>query len=110
MNDTPIIRARSRAEIRPAHRCPAASYARRGRRLRMPPLSLLLIPSGAETAVFWAPQRLASLVAPTRRDDLKLSRGATAKARENAVKQDHAQVTNTFGITRKGQDSRAGRN
>ena len=37
MNELPIIRARSRAEIRPAHRCPAASYARRGRRLRMRP-------------------------------------------------------------------------
>ena len=58
--------------------------------------------------VFWAPQRLASLVAPTRRDDLKLSRGATAKLRENAVKQDHAQATNTFGITRKGPDFHAG--
>ena len=67
-------------------------------------LSLLLIPSGAETAVFWAPQRQASLVAPTRRDDLKLSRGATAKLRENAVKQDHVQATNTIGITRQGQD------
>ena len=47
-------------------------------------LSLLLIPSGAETPAFWAPQRQASLVVPTRRDDLKLSRGATAKLRENA--------------------------
>ena len=46
----------------------------------------------------------------TRRGDLKLSHGATAKARENAVKQDHAQVTNTFGITRKGPDFHAGRN
>ena len=73
-------------------------------------LSLLLIPSGAETPVFWASQRLASLVAPTRRDDLKLSRGTTAKLRENAVKQDHVQATNTIGITRKGPDFHAGRN
>ena len=49
-------------------------------------LSLLLISSSAETPVFWAPQRLASLVAPTRRDDPKLLSGATAKLRENAVK------------------------
>ena len=69
-----------------------------------------LIPSGAETPVFWAPQRLALLVAPTRRDDLKLSRGATAKLRENAVKQDHVQATNTIGITWKGRDFHAGRN
>ena len=69
-----------------------------------------LIPSGAETLVFWASQRLASLVAPTRRDDLKLSRGATAKLRENAVTQDHVQATNTIGITRKGPDFHAGRN
>ena len=60
----------------------------------VPRLSLLLTPSGAETLVFWVSQPLAWLVAPkdvplmTRRNDLKLSHGATAKARENAVKQD----------------------
>ena len=49
-------------------------------------LSLLLTPSGAETLVFWVSQPLAWLVAPkdvplmTRRGDLKLSHGATAKA------------------------------
>ena len=49
-------------------------------------LSLLLTPSGAETLVFWVSQPLAWLVAPkevplmTRRGDLKLSQGATAKA------------------------------
>ena len=49
-------------------------------------LSLLLIPSGTEILVFWVLQRLAWLVAPkdvplmTRRGDLKLSHGATAKA------------------------------
>ena len=35
MNELPTIRARSRAEIRPAHRYRAASYVRHGRRLRM---------------------------------------------------------------------------
>ena len=54
-------------------------------------LSLLLTPSGAETLVFWVSQPLPWPVAPkdvplmTRRGDLKLSHGATAKARENAV-------------------------
>ena len=49
-------------------------------------LSLLLIPSGTEILVFWVLQRLAWLVAPkdvplmTRRGDLKLSHGATARA------------------------------
>ena len=49
-------------------------------------LSLVLIPSGTEILVFWVLQRLAWLVAPkdvplmTRRGDLKLSHGATAKA------------------------------
>ena len=33
----------------------------------------------------------------TRRDDLELSHGATAKVRENAVKQDRVRVTNAFG-------------
>ena len=57
-------------------------------------LSFPFIPSGAETLVFKAPQRVVSPVASkdvqsmTRRDDLKLSHDATAKARENAVKQD----------------------
>ena len=32
----------------------------------------------------------------TRRGDLKLSRGATAKARENVVKQDRVQTTNAI--------------
>ena len=32
----------------------------------------------------------------TRRDDLKLSHGATAKPRENAVKQDRVQTTNAI--------------
>ena len=73
-------------------------------------LSLLLISSSAETPVILAPQRQVSLVAPTRRDDLRLSRGATAKLRENAVKQDHVQATNTIGITRKGLDFHAGQN
>ena len=47
-------------------------------------------------------QPLAWLVAPkdvplmTRRDDLKLSHGATAKPRENAVKQDRVQTTNAI--------------
>ena len=65
-------------------------------------LSLLLTPSGAETQVFWVSQPLAWLVAPkdvplmTRRDDLKLSHGATAKPRENAVKQDRVQTTNAI--------------
>ena len=77
-------------------------------------LSLPLIPSGAETLVFKAPQRLASPVAPkdvqamTRRDDLELPHGATAKARENSVKQGRVQATNTIGITRKGLDFYAG--
>ena len=65
-------------------------------------LSLLFTPSGAETLVFWVSQPLAWLVAPkdvllmTRRGDLKLSHGATAKARENAVKQDRVQTTNAI--------------
>ena len=65
-------------------------------------LSLLLTPSGAETLVFWVSQPLAWLVAPkdvplmTRRGDLKLSHGATAKARENAVKQDRVPTTNAI--------------
>ena len=65
-------------------------------------LSLLLTPSGAETLVFWVSQPLASLVAPkdvplmTRRGDLKLSHGATAKVRENAVKQDRVPTTNAI--------------
>ena len=46
----------------------------------------------------------------TRRDDLELSHGATAKVRENAVKQDRVQATNTIGITRKGLDFYAGQN
>ena len=33
----------------------------------------------------------------TRRDDLGLSHGATAKVRENAVKQDRVRVTNAIG-------------
>ncbi len=79
-------------------------------------LFLLLIPSGAETLVFWATQRLAWLVGPkdvqlmTRRDDLELSHGATAKARENTVKQDREQATNAIGIARKGPGFCAGRN
>ena len=32
-----------------------------------------------------------------RRDDLELSHGATAKVRENAVKQDRVRVTNAIG-------------
>ena len=44
----------------------------------------------------------------TRRDDLELLHGATAKARENSVKQDRVQATNTIGITRKGLDFYAG--
>ena len=68
-----------------------------------------LISSSAETPVFM-PQRQVSLVAPTRRDDLRLSRGATAKLRENAVKQDHVQATNTIGITRKDLNFHAGQN
>ena len=44
----------------------------------------------------------------TRRDDLELPHGATAKARENFVKQDRVQATNTIGITRKGLDFYAG--
>ena len=62
----------------------------------------LLTPSGAETLVFWVSQPLVWLVAPkdvplmTRRGDLKLSHGATAKARENAVKQDRVQTTNAI--------------
>ena len=65
-------------------------------------LSLLFTPSGAETLVFWVSQPLAWLVAPkdvllmTRRGDHKLSHGATAKARENAVKQDRVQTTNAI--------------
>ena len=65
-------------------------------------VSLLFTPSGAETLVFWVSQPLAWLVAPkdvllmTRRGDLKLSHGATAKARENAVKQDRVQTTNAI--------------
>ena len=63
-------------------------------------LSLLFTPSGAETLVFWVSQPLAWLVAPkdvllmTRPGDLKLSHGATAKARESAVKQHRVQTTN----------------
>ena len=65
-------------------------------------MSLLLIPSGTEILVFWVLQRLASMVAPkdvqlmTRRNDLELSHSATAKARENAVKQDRVQTTNAI--------------
>ena len=65
-------------------------------------VSLLFTPSGAETLVFWVSQPLAWLVAPkdvllmTRRGDLKLSHDATAKARENAVKQDRVQTTNAI--------------
>ena len=76
--------------------CP---YAPSRSRIR---LSLLLTPSGAETLVFWVSQPLAWLVAPkdvplmTRRGDLKLSHGATAKARENAVKQDRVPTTNAI--------------
>ena len=33
----------------------------------------------------------------TKRDDLKLSHGATAKVRENAVTQDRVRVTNAIG-------------
>ena len=57
---------------------------------------------GGTTQVFWVSQPLAWLVAPkdvplmTRRDDLKLSHGATAKPRENAVKQDRVQTTNAI--------------
>ena len=40
----------------------------------------------------------------TRRGDLKLSHGATTKARENAAKQDRVQPTNASGITRKSLD------
>ena len=56
-------------------------------------LSLPFILSAAETLAFLDAPRLASLVAPkdvhsmTRRDDIKLSHGVTAKAQENAVKQ-----------------------
>ena len=65
-------------------------------------LSLPLTPSGAETLVFWASQPLAWLVAPkdvplmTRCGDLKLSHGATAKAQENAMKQDRVRTTNAI--------------
>ena len=65
-------------------------------------LSLLLTPSGAETLAFFVSQPLPWLVAPksvplmTRRGDLKLSHGATAKARENAVKQDRVPTTNAI--------------
>ena len=65
-------------------------------------LSLLLSPSGPETLVFWVFQPLPWPVAPkdvplmTRRGDLKLSHGATAKARENAVKQDRVPSTNAI--------------
>ena len=65
-------------------------------------LSLLLTPSGAETLVFWVSQPLPWPVAlkdvplMTRRGDLKLSHGATAKARENAVKQDRVPTTNAI--------------
>ena len=68
----------------------------------IPTLSLPLTPSGAETLVFWASQPLAWLVAPkdvplmTRCGDLKLSHGATAKARENAMKQDRVRTTNAI--------------
>ena len=41
----------------------------------------------------------------TRRSDLKLSHGATAKARENAVKQDRVPTTNAIGITLKARIS-----
>ena len=46
----------------------------------------------------------------TKRDDLELSHGATAKVRENAVKQDRVRVTNAIGITLKGLDFCAARN
>ena len=78
-------------------------------------LSLLLTPSGAETLVFWVSQPLAWLVAPkdvpwmTRRSDLKLSHGATAKARENAVKQDRVPTTNAIGHHPESPDFCAGR-
>ena len=78
------------------------AIARSGARAVAVCLSLLLTPSGAETLVFWVSQLLACLVAPkdvplmTRRGDLKLSHGATAKARETAVKQDRVQTTNAI--------------
>ena len=46
----------------------------------------------------------------TRHDNLALSYGATAKARENTVKQDREQATNVIGIARKGPDFCAERN
>ena len=46
----------------------------------------------------------------TRHDNLALSYGATAKARENTVKQDREQATNVIGIARKGPDFCAGWN
>ena len=75
-----------------------------------------LISYGAEALVFWALQRLASRVASknvqliTRRDNLKLSHGATGEARENAVKQDRVQATNAIGIAWKGLKFYTGRN
>ena len=69
--------------------------------------SLLLTPSDAETLVFWVSQPLPWPVAPkgvplmTRRGDLKLSHGTTAKARENAVKQDRVPTTNAIKSPRK---------
>ena len=61
-------------------------------------LSLLLIPSGAETQVFWgATSDWLHWVAPTRPGDLELSHGATAKVRENAVKQGRVRITNAIG-------------
>ena len=59
-------------------------------------LPLLLIPSSEETLVFRAHQRLASLVAPPRRDDLEPSHGATTNDRENDVKQDRVRATNAI--------------
>ena len=70
-------------------------------------MSLLLTPSDAETLVFWVSQPLPWPVAPkgvplmTRRGDLKLSHGTTAKARENAVKQDRVPTTNAIKSPRK---------
>ena len=66
------------------------------------PVSLPLIPSDAET--------LEDIQLTTRRDDLELSYGATAKARENAVKQDREQTTNAIDITQEGPDFCAGWN
>ena len=73
-------------------------------------LSLLLIPSGAETRYSGRPSDWPRWL---RRRGAMTPSCRVARLRNSertAVKQDHVQATNTIGITRKGPDFHAGRN